>query len=77
MRGGVIPAPGSGSLLPPGAGDVSQRPLDVWSKYLPTDPLGGSGDFPFPRVSPIPPGISVSIGVDIVNDWNRSSGVWA
>ena len=79
MCGGVIPAPGSGSLLPPGAGDASQCPPDVWSKYLLTDPLGGSGDFPFPRVSPMPPGISVSIGVDIlwtVKDWNCPSGVY-
>ena len=71
MRGGVIPAPGSGSPLPPGIGDASRRPLAVWSKYLPTDPVGGSGDFPFPRDPPRAPGISVSIGVDMlctVND---------
>ena len=65
-RGGVTPAPGSGSPLPPGAGDVSRCPLVVWSKYLPTDPLDCSGDFPFLLDSPMPPGILVSIGVDIL-----------
>ena len=37
---------------------------------------GGSGDFPLSWDPPIPPGISVSIGVDIASDWNHSSGVW-
>ena len=66
MRGGDILPSGFGSPLPPGIGDVSRRPLSVWSKYLPTDSLGGSGVFPFPLVPPIPPGISVSIGVDML-----------
>ena len=66
MRGGDILPPGFGSPLPPGIGDASRCLPEVWSKYLPTDPVGGSGDFPLLPVSLIPPGISVSIGVDIL-----------
>ena len=63
---GVVAVTGGGSPLPPGSGEPSLRPLYIWSKYLPTGCIDGSGDFPLPQVPPMPPSISVSIGVDML-----------
>ena len=79
----VVPVPGPGFPLPPGARGFSlphlassnATPNAAWKN---SEGFGHSGDFPLLWDSSIPPGIPVSIGIDIlwiVKVWNCPSGV--